>query len=198
MHQAIREVSVAALGASRHWRSQMIADSRSDGLSTAPFSLIPTPSSTHRRLTDSPASGIARLSAIGRWRAARQENRTRPAVHRSSGADRRSPSALPRPPCRRLVAARNQFRPYASSAPVSSPDHRRMNPKLHRQLRQGLLPAARCHRHSRFELRACAASSLRPRLMPPFACVGFADPAVQKSGAAAVEDDAEVRLIRCA
>src|SRR5271155_2050757 len=39
-----------------------------------------TPSSVHCRLTDSPASGaiIARLSAIGRWRAARPENRARP------------------------------------------------------------------------------------------------------------------------
>jgi len=51
------------------------------------------------------ASGaiIARLAAIGRWRAARLENRTRPAVARSCGADRRSPSAhhrLAAPCCR--------------------------------------------------------------------------------------------------
>src|SRR5246500_5494173 len=58
------------------------------------------PSSAHCRLTDSPASGaiIARLSALGRWRAARQENRTRPAAVRSCGADHRSPSAYHRPP----------------------------------------------------------------------------------------------------
>src|ERR1700674_5078787 len=38
---------------------------------------------------DSPASGaiIARLSAIGRWRAARLENRTRPVAGRSSDAE---------------------------------------------------------------------------------------------------------------
>ena len=32
---------------------------------------------------------IARLSAVGRWRAARQENRARPVAGRSCGADRR-------------------------------------------------------------------------------------------------------------
>src|SRR6478672_10925590 len=79
-----------------------------------------TASSAHCRLTDSPASGaiIARLAAIGRWRAARQENRTRPASIRSSGADRRSPSAHPRPPapcCRAQTAP-----PHASPAPASS------------------------------------------------------------------------------
>jgi hypothetical protein len=53
------------------------------------------PESARCRLTDSPASGaiIARLSALGRRRAARQENRARPAAARSCGADRRSPSA---------------------------------------------------------------------------------------------------------
>ena len=65
--------------------------------------------------TDSPASGaiIARLPAIGRWRAARQENRTRPAADRSCGADRRSLSAHPRR--RRLAAA-----PNSSPARVTS------------------------------------------------------------------------------
>jgi hypothetical protein len=29
-----------------------------------------------------------------------------------------------------------------------------MNPKLRRQLRQGLLPRKRCHRHSRLKFRA--------------------------------------------
>src|ERR1700681_2223495 len=78
------------------------------------------PSSAHCRLTHSPASGaiIARLSEIGRWRAARQENRTRPAAVRSSGADRRSPSAHPRPPapCCRAQTARS----LVSPAPASS------------------------------------------------------------------------------
>src|SRR5271166_61982 len=66
---------------------------------------------------DSPASGaiIARLSAIGRWRAARQENRARPAVGRSCGADRQLPSAHPRPPapCCRAQTARPSAFPWA-------------------------------------------------------------------------------------
>src|ERR1700720_3674683 len=33
-------------------------------------------------------------------------------------------------------------------------DHRRVNPKLRRQLRQGLLPRKRRHRHSRLKFRA--------------------------------------------
>ena len=33
-------------------------------------------------------------------------------------------------------------------------DHRRVNPKRRRQLRQGLLPRQRCHRHARLVFRA--------------------------------------------
>ena len=72
---------------------------------------------------------------------------------------------------RGLTAARKPARPRASPAPVSVADHRRMNSKLHRQLRQGLLPRQRCHPHSRLEFRAVLLSLtptsyvlLRPRL----------------------------------
>src|SRR5260370_12450538 len=58
------------------------------------------------------------------------------------------------PDRRRPVAARKQLARtlYQLLFPVA--DHRRMYPKLHRQLSQGLLPRKRRHRHSRLKFRA--------------------------------------------
>src|SRR4029077_13012910 len=55
---------------------------------------------------------------------------------------------------RRLAAACKQLPRTLHQLLLPVADHRRMNPKLRRQLRQGLLPRKRRHRHSRFELRA--------------------------------------------
>src|SRR2546421_10187646 len=55
---------------------------------------------------------------------------------------------------RRLTAARKQLARALHQLLFPVADHRRMNPKLRRQLRQGLLPRQRCHRHSRLEFRA--------------------------------------------
>jgi hypothetical protein len=63
-------------------------------------------------------------------------------------------------------------------------DHRRMNLKIRRQLRQGLLPRKRCHRHSRLEFRACCVL-FTPTTLVLWTDQPLADPAVQKPGAAA-------------
>src|SRR5690242_14726397 len=63
--------------------------------------------------------------------------------------------------------------------------HRRMNPKLRRQLRQGLLPRKRCHRHSRLKFRAVL-FLFTPTSHVLWTGQPLAYPAVQKSGAAAV------------
>src|SRR5262249_31064655 len=55
---------------------------------------------------------------------------------------------------RRLVAARKQLARALHQLLFPVADHRRMNPTLRRQLRQGLLPRPRRHRHSRLEFRA--------------------------------------------
>jgi hypothetical protein len=52
---------------------------------------------------------------------------------------------------RRLIAARKQLGRTLHQLLLPAADHRRMNPKLRRQLRQGLLPRKRRHRHSRLE-----------------------------------------------
>jgi hypothetical protein len=57
----------------------------------------------------------------------------------------------------RASSARQLIRRYDRPHPgyfVPIADHRRMNPKLRRQLRHGPLPRQRCHRHSRAEFRA--------------------------------------------
>src|SRR5262245_45385861 len=55
---------------------------------------------------------------------------------------------------RRLAAARKQLARALHQLLFPVADHRRMNPKLRRQLRQGLLPRQRRHRHSRLEFPA--------------------------------------------
>ena len=55
---------------------------------------------------------------------------------------------------RRLAAACKQLPRSLHQLLLPVADHRRMNPKLGRQLRQGLLPRKRRHRHSR--LKFCA------------------------------------------
>src|SRR6516162_6797746 len=55
---------------------------------------------------------------------------------------------------RRLVAAHKKLTRALHQLLLPAADHRRMNPKFHRQLRQGLLPRKRRHRHARLELRA--------------------------------------------
>src|SRR3954449_3088019 len=55
---------------------------------------------------------------------------------------------------RRLVAARKQLACTRHQLLLPVADHRRMNPKLRRQLRQGLLPRKRRHRHARLEFCA--------------------------------------------
>jgi hypothetical protein len=124
--------------------------------------------------TDSPASGaiIARLPAIGRWRAARQENRTRPAA---ADLAVQIVDHLLRIRGRRRLAAAPNSSPARHQLLLPVADHRRMNPKLRRQLRQGLLPRKRRHRHPRFELRAVllplyahfSRPGIRPNLRKP-------------------------------
>src|SRR4051794_10389900 len=58
------------------------------------------------------------------------------------------------PDRRRPVAARKQLARSLHQLLLPAADHRRMNPKLRRQLSQGLLPRKRRHRHSRFEFCA--------------------------------------------
>src|ERR1700746_2135919 len=58
------------------------------------------------------------------------------------------------PDRRRPVAARKQLARTLHQLLLPVADYRRMNPKLRRQLSQGLLPRKRRHRHPRFELRA--------------------------------------------
>src|SRR5438105_8480031 len=58
------------------------------------------------------------------------------------------------PDRRRLVAARKQLARTLHQLLLPAADHRRMNPKLRRQLRQGLLSRKRRHRHLR--LKFCA------------------------------------------
>src|SRR5271154_4179807 len=55
---------------------------------------------------------------------------------------------------RRLVAARKQLARTRHQLLLPAADHRRMNPKLRRQLSQGFLPRKRRHRHSRLEFCA--------------------------------------------
>src|SRR5438045_5020950 len=55
---------------------------------------------------------------------------------------------------RRLVAARKQLARTRHQLLLPAADHRRMNPKLRRQLSQGLLPRKRRHRHARLEFGA--------------------------------------------
>src|SRR5712671_2466766 len=55
---------------------------------------------------------------------------------------------------RRLVAARKQLARTRHQLLLPVADHRRMNPKLRRKLRQDLLPRKRRHRHSRLEFCA--------------------------------------------
>src|SRR5262249_49135244 len=55
---------------------------------------------------------------------------------------------------RRLATVCKQFARALRQLLFPVADHRRMNPKLRRQLRQGLFPRQRCHRHSRLEFRA--------------------------------------------
>src|SRR5690349_24976973 len=58
------------------------------------------------------------------------------------------------PDHRRLVATRKQLARTRHQLLLPVADHRRMNPKLRRQLSQGLLPRKRRHRHSRLEFGA--------------------------------------------
>jgi hypothetical protein len=58
------------------------------------------------------------------------------------------------PDRRRLVATRKQLARTVHQLLLPAADHRRMNPKLSRQLSQGLLPRKCRHRHSRLEFRA--------------------------------------------
>jgi hypothetical protein len=55
---------------------------------------------------------------------------------------------------RRLAAAPEQLPRTRHQLLLPVADHRGMNPKLCRQLRQGLLPRKRRHRHSRLKFRA--------------------------------------------
>src|SRR4029077_10461867 len=55
---------------------------------------------------------------------------------------------------RRLAATHKQLARTLHQLMLPVADHRRMNSKLRRQLRQGLLPRKRRHRHSRLELCA--------------------------------------------
>src|ERR1700751_473125 len=55
---------------------------------------------------------------------------------------------------RRLAAARKQLPRTLHQLLLPVADHRRMNPKLRRQLRQGLLPRKRPPPHARLKLRA--------------------------------------------
>ena len=64
-------------------------------------------------------------------------------------------------------------------------DHLRMNPKLRRQISQGLLPRKRRHRRSRLEFCAVLAP-FYARLTPPWTGQALAYPAVQTSGVGAV------------
>src|ERR1700686_1743931 len=48
-----------------------------------------------------------------------------------------------------LAATRKQLARTLHQLLLPAADHRRMNPKFHRQLRQGLLPRKRRHRHAR-------------------------------------------------
>src|SRR5207245_1206879 len=58
------------------------------------------------------------------------------------------------PDRRRPVAARKQLARTLHQLLLPVADHRRMNPKLRRQLSQGLLSRKRRHRHSRLKFRA--------------------------------------------
>src|SRR3984893_14931914 len=66
---------------------------------------------------------------------------------------------------RRRLAARKQLARPLHQLLLPAADHRRMNPKLRRQLSQGLLPRKRRHRHSRLEFRAV--------LLPLYAHVSY-------------------------
>src|SRR6202011_57115 len=89
---------------------------------------------------------------------------------------------------RRPVAARKQLGRTLHQLLLPVADHRRMNPKLRRQLRQGLLPRKRRHRHPRFELRAVLLPLYAHLSRPLWTGQPLAYPAVQKSGAAAEND----------
>jgi len=77
---------------------------------------------------------------------------------------------------------RDQSTSTNRSTPASS-DYRRMNPKLRRQLRQGLLPRKRRHRHPRFEFRAVLLPLYAHLLCPFLDRSALAYRPVQKSGA---------------
>src|SRR5258708_1698290 len=81
---------------------------------------------------------------------------------------------------RRLAATRKQLPRTLHQLLLPAADHRRMNPKFHRQLRQGLLPRKRRHRHARLKGGAV--------LLPLYTGQPLAYPTVQKTGAAAVHD----------
>ena len=69
-----------------------------------------------------------------------------------------------------------------------------MNPKLRRQLRQGLLPRKRRHRHPRLELCAVLLPLYAHVSRPLWTGQPLAYPAVQKSGAAALHLNLRRRL----
>src|SRR4029077_15466986 len=85
----------------------------------------------------------------------------------------------------RLAAACKQLPRTLHQLLLPVADHRRMNPKLRRQLRQGLLPRKRRHRHPRFEFRAVLLSLYTHFSRPFWTGQSLAYPVVQKSGAAA-------------
>src|SRR5204862_626013 len=73
---------------------------------------------------------------------------------------------------RRFFAARKQLARTRHQLLLPAADHRRMNPKLRRQLRQGLLPRKRRHRHSRLEFCAVLLS-LYAHVSRPFGPVSL-------------------------
>src|SRR5437868_2301752 len=91
------------------------------------------------------------------------------------------------PDRRRLVAARKQLARTLHQLLLPVADHRRMNSKLRRQLRQGLLPRKRRHRHPRFEFRAVLLPLYAHLSCPFLDRSALAYRAVQKSGAAALQ-----------
>jgi hypothetical protein len=114
--------------------------------------------------------------------AARQENRTRPATARSSGADRRSLRILG---CRRLAATRNQLPRTLHQLLLPAADHRRRNPNSTDSSARVFSP----------ESAAIATRALNSVLLPLYAHLSrpswtgqpLAYPAVEISGAAAID-----------
>src|SRR6478609_7238042 len=91
---------------------------------------------------------------------------------------------------RRLAAASKQFARTLHQLLLPVADHRRMNPKLRRQLRQGLLPRKCRHRYPRLKFRVVLLPLYTHVSRPFWTGQPLAYLAVQKSGAAADKTEA--------